>query len=184
MEELNPYAAPKALAEPPPVPGAAADNSRCWRDGNELVAKPEADLPRFCVKCGQPAAEYRERKFYWHSPWLYLLILVHIIIYAIVALIVRKRANHKVGLCEAHQKRRRAYMALAWLSLVPLLGGFATGRGGMMLLGLLVWLVMLFWGLLGMQILKPKRIDEGLAVYRGVAPAFLAQLPRYPYRRD
>ena len=50
--------------------------------------------------------EYRKRKFYWHSPWMYLLILLHILVYLIAALAVRKTAVHNVGLCSARHQRR------------------------------------------------------------------------------
>ncbi|MGE8287888.1 MAG: hypothetical protein ACN6RG_08015 [Stenotrophomonas sp.] len=183
MNDDNPYAAPQSSPQPPPLQYAHGDD-RCWRDGAELLVRPGADLPRSCVKCGDPASEYRSRTFYWHSPWLYLLILLHMAVYLIVALIVRKPASHQVGLCARHQGQRRNFILMAWLSLVPLIGGFMFERGGMILLGVLLFLVMLFWGLLGMRVLKPKKITPELAVYAGVSPRLLASLPRYPHRRD
>jgi len=182
MEDLNPYAAPESSALP--EPSATITDARCWRDGNELLVRPGVDLPRHCVKCGQPAEDYRLRRFYWHSPWLYLLLAVSIIIYLIVALCVRKQSSHRVGLCALHARKRRNYILLAWGSLLPLFGGFFLQDGGAIVIGVLVCLVMLFWGCIAMQVLRPKRINDGLAIYRGVSPEFLALLPRYPYRRD
>lgn len=182
MDEFNPYAAPEAL--PPPPANTSPDNGTCWRDGDQLLALPHSDLPRYCVKCGKPALEYRQRRFYWHSPWMYLLILLHFLVYLIAALAVRKTAVHNVGLCSAHRKRRLNFILMAWASLVPLFGCFLFDSGAVIGLGILTFLVMVLWGLIGMQILKPRKIDVSLAVYRGVSPAFLARLPRYPYRRD
>lgn len=180
MNEFNPYAAPASSAIDA-SPGG--DDGTFWRDGDELLVRPGADLPKYCVKCGRPAREYRQRVFYWHSPWLYLLILLHMFIYVIVAVIVRKPAAHRVGLCLEHGRRRRNFVVMAWLSLVPLAAGFLAGGAAMISLGMLAFVVLLLWGLLGMRILNPRRIDTELAVYRGAATAFLARLPRYPYRR-
>lgn len=183
MSEYNPYAAPESSAALPSSDRNGGAET-CWRDGGELLALPGADLPHVCIKCGEPANDYRKRTFYWHSPWLYLLILLHILVYLIVALIVRKSASHQIGLCTTHQRQRRNFIAMAWLSLVPLFGGFLFDSGAVALLGVLAFLVMVFWGLIGMRALKPKRITPELAVYRGASPRLLARLPRYPYRRD
>lgn len=183
MNEFNPYAAPQSAALAPPLERSAGPEN-CWRDGPDLLARPHADLPCYCVKCGEPAADYRKRSFYWHSPWLYLLILVQMLVYLVVALIVRKQGHHQVGLCATHQGQRRRFILMAWLSLLPLFGGFVVESGPALLLGLLAFFVMLFWGLIGMRILKPRRITSELAVYSGVSPRLLARLPHYPYRRD
>ena len=180
---FNPYAAPQSAVLPPALERSGGTED-CWRDGPDLLARPQADLPRYCVKCGEPAVDYRKRSFYWHSPWLYLLILLQMIIYLIVALIVRRQGQHQVGLCAAHQGQRRRFILMAWLSPLPLMGGFMLETGTTMLLGSLAFLVMLFWGLIGMRILKPRRITRELAVYGGVSPRLLERLPRYPYRRD
>jgi hypothetical protein len=183
MNDFNPYAAPESSTVPPPLDRNRGPEN-CWRDGSDLIARPNADLPRYCVKCGESAAEYRKRSFYWHSAWLYLLILLQMVIYLIVAVIVRKQGNHQVGLCAGHLSQRRRFMLMAWLSPVPLFGGFMFDTGAAALLGILAFLVMLFWGLIGMRILKPRKITSELAIYRGVSPRFLARLPHYPYRRD
>ena len=172
---FNPYAAPQSAVLPPALERSGGTED-CWRDG--------PDLPRYCVKCGEPAVDYRKRSFYWHSPWLYLLILLQMIIYLIVALIVRRQGQHQVGLCAAHQRQRRHFMLMAWLSPLPLIAGFVLETATTVLLGSLAFFVMLFWGLIGMRILKPRRITRELAVYGGVSPRLLARLPRYPYRRD
>ncbi len=182
MSEYNPYAAPESAAEPLSFNRDGVAGT-CWRDGDELLALPGTDLPRCCVKCGEPASEYRKRTFYWHSAWLYLLILLHMLVYLIVALIVRKSASHQIGLCVAHQRQRRLFIALAWLSVVPLVGCFLFDSGVAILVGVLAFVVMLFCGLFGMRLLKPTQITPELAVYKGVSPRLLAQLPRYPYPR-
>src|SRR5579872_5285818 len=106
MDQHNPYAPSRASLAGAAV--AATDAGGTWRDGAVLVLSREASLPPRCVRCNEPADEpTKSRKVYWHSPWLYLLILFNLIIYAIVAAIVRKKAVVAPGLCSAHKKRRR-----------------------------------------------------------------------------
>ncbi|KRG42917.1 hypothetical protein ARC78_08000 [Stenotrophomonas pictorum JCM 9942] len=58
---------------------------------------------------------------------------------------------------------------MAWLSLH---GGFVLESGPPVLLDILASLVRRFWGLIGIRILKPRRITPERAVYRGVSPCF------------
>lgn len=116
MAEFNPYEAPAAeiakeehhLKEP----GGA------WRDGKLLVMRPEANLPDRCIRCNAPAGGFRfKRNLSWHPPGWYLLLFFNLIIYVIVALIVRKRAKVAVGLCARHRKKRANAIILGWLDL-------------------------------------------------------------------
>jgi hypothetical protein len=86
---------------PPPLPpptlgyatplGLGAPTGGLWREGNRLVTTSTATLPPRCVKCNQlGTVQYANRKFYWSTPWLLFLILVNLLVYAIVALVVRK----------------------------------------------------------------------------------------------
>src|SRR5436309_2493776 len=73
-----------------------------WRSGPLLVMSQGARLPDRCVKCNAPANGQRlTRKLYWHSPYLYLLILLNLLIYALVAIFVRKKARVEIGLCDS-----------------------------------------------------------------------------------
>lgn len=183
MEEFNPYAAPQAIAEPPALPTKVLDDQTCWRDGDELLVRPNTDLPKYCVKCGQSATDYRKRTFHWHPSWMYLLILINVLVYILVARSVHKPVQQKVGLCAEHKKRRNGFVAMSWLSLVPLLGGFAFDSAAIRTTGIVIFFVMLIWAKFGMQLMVAKRIDPHLAVYRKVSPEFLAKLPRYPHAR-
>jgi hypothetical protein len=60
------------------------------------------------------------KTFRWHHPALYLVILAGVLIYAIVALIVRKSIKVSVPLCAQHAKRRSIAVTLAWV--LPLAG--------------------------------------------------------------
>ena len=102
----NPYAPPQAriVARAP----GSGDSEHVWRENNTVVLLPNADLPPRCVKCNAPAEEpVKQRTLYWHTPWLYLLILVSLLIYLIVALIARKGVTLHPGLCTEHRTARR-----------------------------------------------------------------------------
>ncbi|WP_267120774.1 hypothetical protein, partial [Xanthomonas sacchari] len=178
---FNPYQAPSVASPsslPPPLPGETL-----WRDGTDLLCLRDAPFPPHCVKCGAALGndELKKRTFYWHAPGWYALILVSILVYAIAALVARKRSSHVLGMCAAHRRRRNRYILLiAGAFLVGPLLGFAVGGESGFWLGGAVFLVMLIWGMFGARILVPRRMDERYARYKGLAPAFLARLPALP----
>lgn len=182
MDKHNPYA-PSAAS----LAGAAvtpADGGGTWRDGEVLVLSREAWLPPRCVKCNEPAEEpTKTRKVYWHSSWLYLLILLNIVIYAVVAAIVRKRAIVAPGLCTAHKKRRRLGIAIAWALLIAgvalLIMGVANGEAGGIAGGPLLILVAILVSMSTTRILRPKRIDAQYVRLKGCGPAFLDSMPPF-----
>jgi hypothetical protein len=181
QDAFNPYQAPDTAieaADMPPLPGQTL-----WRDGEELLCLRDTPFPPHCVKCGAAlrSDDMKSRTFYWHAPGWYALILVSILVYAIAALIARKRSSHLLGLCETHRRRRTGFILLTLGAFLagPLLG-IAIGDDLGWIVGTLVFLVMLIWGMFGARILVPRRIDERYARYKGVAPALLARLPVLP----
>jgi hypothetical protein len=60
-------------------------------------------LPEVCMACGQPSATHIRKTFAWHPPWVIVLILVNLIVYAVVALIMTKRMTVEVPVCEKHR---------------------------------------------------------------------------------
>ncbi|MBB4128201.1 MFS family permease [Xanthomonas translucens] len=181
QDSFNPYQAPDTaiqVASMPPLPGETL-----WRDGDDLLCVRDTPFPARCVKCGAALRndELKKRTFYWHAPGWYVLILVSVVIYAIAALIARKRSSHVLGICAEHRRRRNRFVLLAAAAFVagPLLG-FAVGDEAGLWLGLAVFLAMLIAGMFGARILVPRRMDERYARYKGVAPAFLARLPTLP----
>ena len=72
-----------------------------------VVSTFDHEFPDRCVICNCPAEGFRlKRTAYWHPGWVYLLILISIVIYAVVALIVRKSVRLEYGLCPKHKARR------------------------------------------------------------------------------
>lgn len=162
--------------------GRALNWQPLQRVGRDLIVWRGATLPPYCVKCGMAAQQQPvHRKFYWHSPLLYLTILAGVLIYAIVALIVRKRFDLGVPLCESHFRLRRIFMsvgaALMLLAFPALFVGISNDAPGT---GILVCLATLLagaivWGATS-PILRPTKITDELAVFRGADDSFFGRL--------
>jgi hypothetical protein len=188
MDDRNPYAPSSAsLDGRSPRSQGMGSGVTAWRNVNILVMLPGSELPHRCVKCNEPADEpTKVRKVHWHAPAWYLLILLNIIIYAVVAAIVRKRALVAPGLCAAHKKRRRLGVAAAWivlgLGLVLLFMGFSDQVSTPVVgaVGMLLILVSALVGIIASRILTARKIDENYVWLKGCGPEFLDSLPPLP----
>lgn len=176
-DSFNPYAPPSASLEPA---GAGP-----WRDGKALVLRPGMTLPPRCVKCNAPVdAPAKKKKVYWHHPAIYLLVLVAVLLYLIVALVVRKQAEVNPALCVAHRKRRWTGIAVGW---VGALAGFAVailGVGmdscGVMTVGGFLFLGAIVAGMTLARVVYPERISKEFVRLRGCGEDFLASFPAFP----
>jgi hypothetical protein len=186
MDERNPYAPTRASLERGTA-SAQAHNAPVWRYGAVLVMAPGASLPHRCVKCNEPADQpTAERKVYWHHPGIYALIILNLLIYLIVALIVRKQAIVSPGLCVQHKKRRRNALLVAWLGVVLGLASFVaaardTSSDGpaLALAGILLILAGLLWGIIVGRVVYAKRIDRAYVRLKGCGVPFLESLPPF-----
>ena len=159
----------------------AAPELSVWRDGPTLVVRKETVLPPRCVKCNAPAEGRPIRKmYYWHQPLLYLLIFAGVLIYAIVALIVRESGVVHVNLCPKHRSQRVWSMLAAWLlvptGLVCLIAGAANESGLIAISGLIALIGGIVFAFLA-QLLRPSKIDRFYVWLKGVHNDYLAQFP-------
>ena len=189
---------PMRSASPPPMPPpmlsyaspVMSAGAGVWRRGDRVVATRDADFGDACVKCGAACDGWRWRKtVYWHEPWLFVLILFPgLLIYAIVALCVRKNARVSAGLCPAHRARRNLGIAVTWalalLGAGALVGGMIVSaeRGGvadfalpLVLFGFALIVVAVVVGNT-VRVLTPKKIDRDYAWYAGATEPFLRTL--------
>ena len=162
----NPYSPPKAaLVEH--APGGY------WRDGKLAVMPPGGALPPRCVKCNEAALQpMKPRKIYWHHPGWYLLVFVNIVIYAIVALIVRRRAEVTYGVCATHRSRRRMFIAIGWIGFFLSLALVGVNP----ILGILGVLAAVLAGIIGSRLAYPRKITKEEVRLAGCGEAFLASL--------
>src|SRR5215471_10889244 len=82
-----------------------------WRTGRQLVFAKDTPFPDRCVCCNTPTNLKLKRQLYWHPSGYYLLILISILVYAVAAIIVRKKALVHIGLCDRHRSMRRRTIA-------------------------------------------------------------------------
>lgn len=183
--ELNPYAPPAAPLSRPSFGDALTG---VVRDGKFLVVKRghESQVPAgSCIKCGAPSAKAVKKGYYWHNPFLYALILVHIFIYLIVAVIVRKTMKIECGLCEQHSRRRKRLILGAWgcfaAAIVSAVGGVsdAFSQPAVLWIGFAVLLIasLVFAVLVTRAVVLPKKITSEFGCFMGAGEEFLAQLP-------
>jgi hypothetical protein len=159
---------------------------RIWREGAHLIMPVQGTvLPNQCVKCGQPSDGHPIRKkFYWYPPLLALMIIFPgILIFAIVALIVRKKATVTFSVCAQHRARHRnailVVIGLFFAGFSLLVAGSIVHNGKdlpiYLLMAIVSFLAALVCGIVGIPYLKPHRIDNHLATLKGAAPIFLDQ---------
>ena len=172
----NRYAPPRAAVEDRDAAG------QMWREGKLLVLSKDAHFPDRCIKCNAPSvAPMRRCPVTWHSPWWYLLLFLAVLLYAIVAMIVQKRAVFFVGLCARHQKRVLWGRVIGW-------GGLAVE---LLLVGAALVAIDSDYALVALALLAPwliativvnrlvlaQRIDDRYVRLKGCGPEFLRSLP-------
>ena len=155
-----------------------------WCSGKLMVLAADAELPDRCVKTDQPAdGEWADIQLRWHHPALYLVALVNIILYFIVAYFVSTSAIVHVGITTAVVASARRARYLTWaLLLVGLalcvVAAFAPlpllwwPAGTLMLLSIPVYF-------LRGRLIWPTRIEHGYVWVAGVHPDYLARLPQW-----
>ena len=178
---INPFEPPKSEVESAPT--GTGDGP--FSDGDILVTSRDSVLPDRCLKCNRPAeGQPLKRVLYWHTPALYVLVLFWMILYAIVALIVRKKATVMVSLCAEHRVRRRSAILISWLwalgSIALMIAlPIVTESGALALVGFASLIGALIFAGRRVTLLRPKTIDDRYAYLKGASPEFLHSLPRF-----
>jgi hypothetical protein len=161
----NPYAPPKFTSNDDTRFIGAGGGVR--REGDLVVIPVNGTrFPDRCVVCNQPAVKRLQRKLYWHPQPLYALICIGVLIYAIVAIIVRKVAHFEIGLCDAHVKRRRNGILIGWLGffagLVATIA-VADRAPALMAVFMVAMVALPVVGIVMTQVISAKRIDNQFA---------------------
>ena len=122
----------------------------------------------------------------WHHPLLYILLFVALLIYLIVAMVVRKMATIEIGLCDEHLKKRRRDLRITIGLLVAGLIGLALAigfsDGTYLLLGFLGLIAALIYGIVAVRVVAPAKIDDQFVWLTGVNKDYLIELPAWPGR--
>lgn len=179
----------EAPARPPHAEPVVETGEGVWRRGRDLVVSRVATLPDRCVSCNAPAETRIKSKLSWHQSWVYVFVLVNVLVYALVALVVRKKAELEIPQCGRHARLRRWGFLGAWALLgLGCLAAFAAatmGTDGTLSAMPLV----LFFGavlaslLIGFTISRPvvaRRIDDEFVWLGKCGRSFLSSLPEAP----
>lgn len=179
----NPYAAPQAIpANPQPQAGGI------WSDGKLVVMHKQATLPDVCIKSNEQTDGFRlKRKLSWHHPAVFAAILINLIVYAVLAMVLSKRATIQIGLSDYWRRKRVRRIIIAWssvfLGIAVFIGGLILidGRGGAdfapfgIVGGIFLILFGAFYGLFGARMIAPTKIDDNYVYIKGAHPDFIAR---------
>ncbi|HEV2883237.1 MAG TPA: hypothetical protein VGW36_00170 [Pyrinomonadaceae bacterium] len=165
------------LPPPPVVPGSGV-----WRDKGGLVMSRDAQLPFKCVKCNAPTKLRLKRKLSWHHPAIYILIFVALLIYLIIALILRKSAVVELGVCEEHLAKRKRNILITWalalLGILSFVGAASFDDMNFVFLAFGLLIAAIIFGLVAVRLVTPSKIDDRYVWLRGVNKEYLAELPQ------
>lgn len=183
MSEQMPPVPEATLQQGPPILGYQNPNEghgMCWREGMKLGALDGAVLPLRCVKCnGTDGVEMRRRKFVWYPRWTMLLILVNVLIFFIVALILRKKLTIHFGLCQKHRLKHRRMKQIAAVVLVAAIAfwwaAISAQSGALAIVAAVITLADLIF-MTTVPVLKVQKIITGRGWLSGASPEFLADL--------
>jgi hypothetical protein len=189
---FNPYQAPMAPSVAPFSPTGNPYEAGVWRQGNLLVMHKMARLPDRCVKTNDPTAERLNRKLSWHHPAIYLALLFNIIIYVVLASVLRHQAAIQIGLGPEGLAWRRKVIAISWSGIIASIAAFIAAFQfdpdvspqifvPLLLGGIFGTLGFAIFGLTCARVVAAKRIDHHYVWLKGVCPDYLNQLPEFPY---
>jgi hypothetical protein len=158
-----------------------------WRWNNQLVTRSGTPLPDRCMRCNAPTNGYRlKRKFYWHPPAYFLFILLNLLIYAVIAMCVRKQATLHIPLCERHRVRRIQGIIACWVGVLTgiglLIGAASKDSGIMACVGVVLFLGGAIFGAVTGAKVSPVKITNDNIWLKGVNKDFLAGLPEWTGR--
>jgi len=164
--------------------GTSTADMTIARHKKTIVMGKNASLPDRCVKCNAPATTKRLKKnLYWHSPVVYILVLVNILIYALVATLVRKKAKIDIPLCKKHSSRRKICILVTWVlsltSIALIIGGIATEIWILVTIGTLLFVGGMIYAAIVTPVISTRKIDKEYIWLNGVCKEFLDTLPEW-----
>ncbi len=159
--------------------------SGVWRDKSKMVVSKGAQLPDRCVKCNAPAPGAKfKKKLSWHHPAIFILIFVALLIYLIVAMVLRKTITLELGLCEEHRAKHRRNVFITWSLILLGVCGFVLAviveDNNFLLAGILFLVAGVIYAVVALRIVTPARIDDKFAWLKGVNKDYLDELPQWP----
>lgn len=154
-----------------------------WRSKSVLVMTKQTALPDRCVKCNVPTQNKLKRNLRWHHPALYILIIVGFLFYFIIAMVLSKTATIHVGLCETDAASRKRAILITWMLVLLSFASFvlavAFEEASLFLVGLVLFLGALIYGIAKTRVVTPKKIDDHYVWLNGINANYLEQFPEW-----
>jgi hypothetical protein len=187
VEETNPYAPPKSQVEYISEPGGI------WRKEKLLVMRKGAELPGRCIYCNKIAELSKNKRILYLNIWLQIVLILLFLVFnflalipiLIIVLIFRKSAKIKIPICRKHRKRR-LLITLVTVTVLLISIGFsflaAKDSGyqeSYFMVSLGVFVVAFLLAIIRGQLLKAKKIDTEVMIFKGAKSPFLDSLPEY-----
>ena len=182
MSDWAPLSQVRPMNVTVPASGLPPAIRTIWQDGGKVVARNETSLPHRCFKCNhEVTTPPLKRKFMWHPGAFYILILLGLLIYIIVAIFVRKTATLDIYLCGAHQKRRKYFIIGGWsgslLGFALITVGIGMNAAWLIVLGITLFPIALFAGMFGARVASTSQIKDDKVWLTGAGKEFIASLP-------
>jgi hypothetical protein len=121
----------------------------------------------------------------WHSPIAYLGLLGGLLPYIILALMMTKRLEARIGICEYHVQSRRRIILLGTIGFIlgiVLVGLAFAGKspnGWLFFGGIAVVLFSLIGGMLRSRVVWPVRIERDVAWVKGACHEYMDRIPEF-----
>ena len=145
------------------------------------------DPPPVCVRCGARSVVCKDHRFQWSPPWVYVLLLLGVIPYAIAAGATQKRMTVPMPLCDRHKWHWGGRTAVVLLGLV---GIFVVMFGGIVFANelnaeppvvfipvsflFLAWIVSAV--VLASTTIRAREITDKSITLMGISPEFIEAL--------
>ena len=187
MQESNPYAPPRSKVLDRPIEGGV------WRQGKSLVMQIDAELPDRCIYCNEPTRLNKRRRIYYLNFWLQLILVLLFVAFnviallpiLVVALIFRKSVVVDIPICEKHWRRRiyltmtTLFMLVATVVVAMMSVNIIAMREVLFNLSMVLFGVSIVLAIVTGRIMRAKKINKDVAIFRGPGKPFLGSLPEY-----
>jgi hypothetical protein len=179
---LNPYAPP--ASDFSHGQNAGFHGYGVWQqDGCAVLYCTGCMLPNRCVVCNAPGKHRVHKTFFWHEPWLYVLLFTGVLLYAIVVTFFRKTAGVEYWLCDEHRVKRTRGLLIAWLGFAAgfflMLIAVGVGSPELAILGVAAMIALPIVGSIMARTARPARITDSELWLKAGEP-FVASLPATP----
>jgi hypothetical protein len=171
----------------PPMPGWGPQlmHTSAWASGDILVVPIYgAQFPAVCPKTGEPTRDELLVKLNWQPQWVYVLLLLGVVPFAIASMVTQKRATIRFPMSAPVIARRRIGRIVGIggfiASIALMIFGGSQDTPVIFLVALLAMLAALIYMVIAVRLFKVVKITDHFALLRGVHPSFLQLFTQGP----